>query len=267
MDLLAFRRNVASQKGEDGILEKIFEVLEIEGGWCVEFGASDGHRFSNTYHLLNSRNWRGIQIEPDPERFALLEGRYCDRKPDIVCLNRRVGLTRETGLDTILAQTVVPHDFQLLSVDIDGNDYHVWDDLRDYRPRVVVIEYNPTIPNAVSYVQPRDLEVHHGNALRSLVDLGRGKGYQLACTTGLNAVFLQDEDFALFEIGDNSVESLNQDQSLVTQMFVCYDGTIKLAGRKHLIWHRVSIEEESVQVLPPEARVYPPPGPPKGDSD
>lgn len=266
MDLLTFRRNVASQKGEDGILEKILEVLEIETGWCVEFGASDGHRFSNTFNLLNHRNWRGIQIEPNPERFSSLENRYRGREPDIVCINRYVGLLPETGLDAVLAETEVPRDFQLLSIDIDGNDYHVWDDLRNYRSRVVVIEYNPTIPNAVSYVQPRDLAVHHGNALRSLVDLGRAKGYQLVCATGLNAIFVQDEDFPRFEIGDNSIETLNQDQSLVTHMFVCYDGTIKLAGRKHLIWHRVPIAEENVQVLPTDGRGYPPPSPSKGDS-
>jgi hypothetical protein len=255
MNLLEYRSNVFSQKGEDGILTQMLEVLGLASTWCVEFGAGDGCHLSNTRNLILSRGWSAVLIEANPARFAGLRATYAER-PDIVCLERIVGLDPATNLDAIIATTPIPKEFALLSIDIDGNDYHVWEDLTVYRPSIVVIEFNPTIPNAVDYVQPRDPEVYHGNSLRALVRLGRQKGYELVCSTGLNGIFVRSKLFPRFAIADNSIETLNQDQPLVTHLFVCYDGTIKLAGNRTLVWHRVAMHEEKMQALPSAERVF-----------
>ncbi|MEI8196914.1 MAG: hypothetical protein WCI73_13520, partial [Phycisphaerae bacterium] len=79
MNLLEFRHNVTSQYGEDGILQKIFEVLGIQRGTCVEFGAWDGKLNSNTYHLITQQNWRGLLIEGSAKKFADLVQTYAGR--------------------------------------------------------------------------------------------------------------------------------------------------------------------------------------------
>ena len=95
-------------------------------------------------------------MEPTPSKFAELDALYAGQ-PDVTCLQRLVGLTEGDRLHDILSHTPIPHDFDLLSVDIDGADYHLWDSLPPpplgYAPKVVVIEFNPTIPNNILYVQ------------------------------------------------------------------------------------------------------------------
>jgi hypothetical protein len=89
--LLAFARNVVSQTGEDGILEKIFEVMGIALGWCVEFGAWDGKHLSNTYNLIANHGWSGVLIEADKKKYQELQSTYCDA-PHVVALNKLVSI-------------------------------------------------------------------------------------------------------------------------------------------------------------------------------
>ena len=90
-------------------------------------------------------------------------------------LNAFVGFTAADGLDAILARTPIPADFDVLSIDIDGNDYHVWNAVARYKPRVVVIEYNPTIPAAVDFVQPADMSINQGASITAQARLGKQK--------------------------------------------------------------------------------------------
>jgi hypothetical protein len=77
--LLSHARNVQSQSGEDGILQKTFEVLPAPapaGRWSVEFGAWDGKKFSNTCNLVTQLGWNGMFIEADPVKFGELKQAY-----------------------------------------------------------------------------------------------------------------------------------------------------------------------------------------------
>jgi len=175
--------NKTSQSGEDGILRRIFEIMGTNNQWCVEFGAWDGKKHSNTYALIADNAWHGVLIEGDTPRFRELENTY--RGNDRVDLiNDFVGFDPgRNSIDTLLGGTSIPADFDLLIVDIDGNDWHVWHSMQAYRPRVVVIEHNPSIPNDVIFIQERNQDVQQGNSLRALVMLGKEKGYELICTT------------------------------------------------------------------------------------
>src|SRR6185436_3102249 len=113
-----------------------------------------------------------------------------------ICLQRFVTFDGDTRLDALLQTTPIPKDFDLLSVDIDGADYHVWESLTRYEPRVVIIEFNPTIPGHIEFVQPRDMTVNQGNSIRSLVKLGKQKGYELSCVTEYNAIFVRANLFS-----------------------------------------------------------------------
>jgi hypothetical protein len=254
--LNAFARDVTSQSGEDGILEKILETIPEPTGWCVEFGAWDGRHRSNTCHLVEASGYAAVLIEGNADRFRELQ-QHCARFPKAVPLHAMVGYEAGDGLDALLAGTAIPEEFDVLSIDIDGNDYHVWDATRRYRPRVVVIEFNPTIPTPVDFVQARDTAVNQGCSLKALDRLARSKGYCLVATTKLNALFVQERYFPAFGIADNSIEALRVDDSAVTYLFNGYDGTVFVRGLGELGWHRLPYRESRLQQLPRWLRQYP----------
>lgn len=258
--LLQYRKSVTSQLGEDGILEKVFEILPAQNHWCVEFGAGDGATLSNTYNLINHQNWSSVQIEANPRSYERLASRYAD-KPNVTCLNQIVGFEGENTLDKILQTTPIPTDFDFLSIDIDGNDYYIWESLNVYRPKVVVIEFNPSIPHYVFFVQAKDTEVYQGSSLLALQELGKQKGYELIASTEWNGVFVDSQYFPLFEIQDNSIWKMNQNYQFWTYVFQLYDGTIVVGGNNKLIWHGVEVDfaeiQDLIQVLPSEKMGYP----------
>lgn len=248
--LRQYRANVTSQYGEDGIIAKIFEIMGSGRHWCVEFGAWDGRHFSNSWALLNQQGWHGVLIEGEPRRCEELSRLYADN-PRVKVINQYVGvLDDQQSLDQILAVTPVPQDFDLLSVDIDGCDWHVWQSVSNYRPRLVVIEFNVSIPNNIYFVQDRNPQVNQGSSLRALIELGKEKGYELVATTSGNAFFVRGEDFALFGIADNSIDAMHSLEGHESFFFQLMDGTVVLLGCTHLLWHRLPINQEDIQVLP-----------------
>jgi hypothetical protein len=190
MDLLAYRGNTSSQFGEDGVIEEICRRLGIKQGWFVEFGAWDGQYLSNTYNLLANKGWQGVFIEGDPEKYkALLRTReaFPERLHTLCAM---VGFEGASRLDSLLAKTPVPQNFDLLSIDIDSYDWQVWNALEKYTPRIVIIESNNTIPPGI--IQIHNPPASCGASFTALVNLGRSKGYQLACHTG-NCFFVRNE--------------------------------------------------------------------------
>lgn len=254
--LSAYARNVSSQFGEDGILEKVLEIIGETSDWCVEFGAWDGVVYSNTHHLVLGKGYSAVLIEADPVRFEELCATYRDR-PSVVPFNRFVGFGEHDSLDAILSTTDVPLDFDVLSIDIDGNDYHVWEATKRYRPKVVVIEFNPTVPSGVEFVQPRDMSVAQGSGIASITGLGRRKGYELVALTTANAILVDSRYFDLFGIEDNSPAALRHDESGITHLFHGYDGTIFIRGNRRLVWHDLPLDETRFQQLPRRLRRYP----------
>ena len=180
-------KNVHSQFGEDGILEAILSMLADTDRWCVEFGAWDGRLMSNTCHLIESRSYRAILIEADERKFAELRANYSGNR-NVRTVHALVDW-KDRKLDDILSSMDIPRDFDLLCIDVDGNDYHIWDATRLYRPKVVCIEYNPTVATGVAFVQKAKLGITQGASITSMVTLGKAKGYELVAATRNNAIF------------------------------------------------------------------------------
>ncbi|HUO68472.1 MAG TPA: hypothetical protein VMV37_13095 [Gammaproteobacteria bacterium] len=254
--LLEHAGNVTSQNGEDGIIAKILDVIGTPCGWCVEFGAWDGRYLSNTHNLIANRGFYAVLIEGSEQRFRDLQAAF-KGNPKVHPVNAFVGFTEADGLDAILGRTPIPEAFDVLSIDIDGNDYHVWNAVRRYRPRVVVIEYNPTIPTAIDFVQPADLSIHQGSSITALNRLAAQKGYALVAVTRQNCLFVRREYFAAFGIKDNSVASLRADESMVTYIFNGLDGTVFIRGCGVLSWHGVPYREKRMQLVARVFRQYP----------
>jgi len=245
----AYRRNVTSQGGEDGIIERFFNLIPPVHRYCVEFGAWDGKLYSNTWTLLHNQRWSGMLIEGSEERFHDLQASYAGAGSRVRLENCYVTLDGANRLDALLARAGAPADFDLLSIDIDGNDWHVWQSLQQFRPRVVVIEFNPTIENDVLFVQDPDPAIHQGCSLLSLADLSRQKGYQLFATTDFNAFFV---DGRLYPQLDALYQPL-----WPVKLFHGYDGTFFAVGTTRLIWHNTVLTQEDYQVLPVHMRVFP----------
>ena len=255
MNLTDFATNVNSQTGEDGIIKKILSVIPNGPKWAVEFGAWDGKYLSNTCSLVENEDFNAIFIEADMARYLELKKHYSNNRK-VICLNAFVGFNQKDNLDYVLRDTEVPPDFTVLSIDIDGNDYHVWKAACRLRPKVVCIEYNPTIATGVKFVQPMDPKINWGSSISSITDLGKEKGYQLVAVTPLNAIFVREDFYSLFGIAENTPEKLRNDTSCVTHIFNGYDGQILLSGLGFLPQHGVSIKSR-IRQIPRYFRSYP----------
>ncbi len=251
-----FARNVHSQKGEDGIIAKILEIIGVDKGWCVEFGAWDGEHLSNTFNLIANHGFSAVLIEGSENRFHVLEERFRDNA-NVIPLNAFVGFTANDGLDTLLASTQIPLDFDVLSIDIDGNDYHAWTAVNRYRPKLVVIEFNPTIPSVVEFVQPADMSLNQGASILSMSLLGKEKGYELVAATDYNCFFVPQEHFGRFGIQDNSVRAIRPNEDLVTYIFNGFDGTVFVRGYGKVEWHGLPYDEARLQHVPSLFRRFP----------
>lgn len=256
LDLLSYSRNATSEHGEDGVIHKIFEIIGEGNRWCIELGALNGKHGSNVWHLVKEEGWSGVLIEADQTYFEKLQQEYAG-VGRVHCINAFVSFEGNTTLDAVLAQTPLPKEFDLFSLDIDGNEYHLWDSMINYRPCVMVVEFNPTIPNDVQFIQPRNMNVFQGSSLKALIELGKRKGYELVAANEVNAFFVVKELFSKFGIADNSIDALHTDHQYETKLFQLHDGTLRISGYDQLLWHKLPIDVEKLQVLPPHKRHYP----------
>ena len=223
---------------------------------CVEFGAWDGLVGSNSRDLILNEGYSAILIEGNPDRYNDLKKNYAD-KPEVIPINQFVGFSANDGLDSILKKTKIPRDFDFLTIDIDGNDYHVWQAVAEYRPKLVNIEFNPTIPPEVSFIQAADPSVSQGCSLAALVELCKRKKYELIAVLGVNAFFVTAELFPLFGLSNNHLETLWTKRDCVTYFFSGYDGRVFLRGCCKGPWQGIEFQESQVQVLPVFLQKYP----------
>ncbi len=194
-DLRAFERRVYSQNGEDGIIQEILKRIGAQSRYFVEFGVESGVE-CNCARLVLEEQWQGLFIEPDATHFEKLADRY--RSYRIRCVQ---ALVSSANIEAIFEANDVPRDFDVLSIDIDGNDYWVWAAIKRWRPRLVVIEYNGTHPPTRRWVMKENPSHqwnrtnYFGASLASLTALGRQKGYALVGTdtAGVNAFFVRDD--------------------------------------------------------------------------
>jgi hypothetical protein len=193
-----YEQKAFSQFGEDGIVQEIFRRIGTAGRHFVEFGVESG--LENNTALLLAQGWSGLWIEPVCDHVNAIRAGLAPliRRGRLKVLNE---LVTADNVEQLFAAAGVPAEPDLLSVDIDGNDYWVWQSIRGYRPRAVVIEYNATFPPPVEWVMPCDPNyrwdgtARFGASLESLAKLGARKGYALVgCGLGgANAFFVRQD--------------------------------------------------------------------------
>ena len=187
-----------SQAGEDGVIAEIFRRIGVTNKVFVEFGSGDGHE-NNTVFLLHN-GWTGLWIDANREAVNTVRKNFAAdiQSRRLVVLN---AIVTAENIENLLARANLPPEFDLLSIDIDRNDYWVWRKIERYRPRTVVVEYNGKFPPGVEWVVEYHANAfwdgtdHFGASLTSLEILGRRKGYLLVgCTlSGVNAFFVRQD--------------------------------------------------------------------------
>ncbi len=192
---------VFSQWGEDGILQHLLGRVEVSRKIFVEFGV-ENYTESNTRYLLMNGNWAGLVIDGSRENID-----YIKRDEIYWRYNLKAEcafITRE-NINDLIGRNGISGEIGLLSIDIDGNDYWVWEAIEVIAPDVVVVEYNSrfgperavTVPYDAGFVRTAAhySNIYYGSSLAALCSLGKRKGYSfVGCnTSGVNAFFVRNE--------------------------------------------------------------------------
>jgi hypothetical protein len=219
---------------------------------AVEFGGFDGKAMSNIWRFVVEDGWSGVFAEPNYERSRQIKINHpYDR---VKAINQFITWEGDNSFDKMMEREGIPNNIDLLSIDVDGNEWHIWNAIKVYRPKVVVIEFNPTVPNDVYFVQDADPNINQGNSLLALIELGKQKRYSLICVGGMDAFFVLDEFYPVFKIPDNSIDVMFS--AVQTLLFQGYDGSLFTAGLNSLAWKNVTFTSDQIQLLPKEERFF-----------
>lgn len=187
----SFEKKIYSQNGEDGIIEHIFDRIGTTDKCAVEFGVSAGGGGTETNtRLLSERGWNLFWFDVED----------ATNLPKNCTFTKKM-LTKDNIVDEF-RKLKIPTEFDLLSIDVDGNDYHLRQSLEHYSPRVCVLEYNGCHPADFHYIMPYDdnyrwtlWKTDFGASLKSFTVQANNMGYDLVyCESkGVNAFFIRKD--------------------------------------------------------------------------
>lgn len=193
---------VFSQWGDDGIIQFLVNTLKIENKTFIEFGV-ENYTESNTRFLLINNCWQGLVIDGSKKNIDFIQ-------QDTICWSnqlyaKQAFITKE-NINLLLTDLPFDSEVGILSIDIDGNDYWVWDAINVVTPIIVIVEYNSlfgrsnawTIPYASDFVRgdvSSENISYYGASLEAFKFLGHKKGYVfLGCNSnGNNAYFIRKD--------------------------------------------------------------------------
>lgn len=199
-DLRKVGFKVFSQWDEDGIIQYLINNLPIPNKTFIEFGV-ENYEESNTRFLLTNNHWQGLVLDGCERDISYIQKDRVYWEYDLQV--RCSWITRE-NINSLLREAGFGADVGLLSIDIDGNDYWIWDAIESVRPRIVVVEYNSVLglePLTIPYEQSFQRAAAHystlyfGCSLGALHHLAKRKGYLLVGSNiwGHNAFFVRSD--------------------------------------------------------------------------
>lgn len=192
---------VFSQWGEDGIIQYLIHKLPIKNEIFIEFGV-ENYTESNTRFLLINNNWSGLVLDGSKGNIDYIKNDDIYWRYNINAVEKFI--TRDNINQTILEQNI-SGDIGILSVDIDGNDYWVWEKIECISPRIVICEYNSIFGADEDVTIPYDekfyrTEAHYSNlyygvSLKAICRLANLKGYDfIGCNSAGNNAFFVRKD-------------------------------------------------------------------------
>lgn len=191
IDLSDYHKSIYSEHGQDGILEKIFEVIGTSNKYFVEFGSNGRQNGGGNTAYLRKFGFDGLLLDGYEAPYG--EKQIRDYPVEIEFITAE-------NINKIFEKYTVPCEFDLLSIDIDGQDFHVWNSIDSkYKPRVVVIESNNGMFPGMDLVMKYDIHhiwdgtYRHGSSIKALQKLGNKKGYDLVAYTGADGIFIRKD--------------------------------------------------------------------------
>jgi hypothetical protein len=193
---------VFSQWGEDGIIQHLVRHVPLQRRVFVEFGVENYVESNTRFLITHNAGWAGLVMDGSADNID-----YIKRDPIYWACNLKAehGFITRENIDSLLAKNGIAGDIGLLSVDIDGNDYWVWQAIDSIAPRIVVCEYNShfgptaavTVPYDPGFVRDRAhfSKIYYGASIAALGALGRAKGYALVAgnSAGNNVFFVRND--------------------------------------------------------------------------
>ena len=250
-----FKKKFYSQNGEDGIIEEILNRFGKDIDYtCCEFGAWDGIYLSNVYNLVKNKGYKALYIEADKKKFDKLKNNF--KGKNVITVNKHVSFEGKDKLDEILLENNFNINFDLLSIDIDGNDYHIFNSLEKFKPKIILIEFNPLIPNEVEFINKKDMKINQGSSALSLYNLAKKKGYTLVAATEVNLFFIHNNFVKkIIDTQDAKIDDIIDDKAYRNFIFVGFDGKIFTSKKLELPWHKIEVDE--IKILPHFLQKYP----------
>lgn len=211
-----------SQFEEDGLLLYIFAAIGMGSPTFLEIGSDDGIN-SNCANLFFNFGWHGMYI--DANKRSIERGRYFYKhyphtwwpKPIFVH-----ALVQRENVNELILNNGMSGEIGLLSIDIDGNDYWIWDSIEVVQPQVVIIETqigfgqkDMVVPYNKDYIFPGEYPHYHGASPTAMYRLGQRKGYRLVCTNrlGFNFIFVR-KDLGTEILPEVSLDDLLKHQAI-----------------------------------------------------
>lgn len=200
-NLQDFEFKVFSQWGEDGILQRLTQIIDVPNKTFIEFGVEDFFE-SNCRFLMVKDNWQGFVIDGSAKNIARLQNSYFFWRYD---LQAETAFITKDNINDLLQRSGFDHDLGILSVDIDGNDYYVLDAIEEYKPRILICEFNGvfgterkiSVPYDASFVRAEKHYSHlyFGASLPAMTHLAAARGYTLVGinSMGNNAFFVRND--------------------------------------------------------------------------
>ena len=212
---------VFSQWGEDGIIQFLLRNIEVNHKIFVEFGVQD-YTESNTRFLLLNNNWAGLVIDASVENINSIKKDPIYWQYNLKAVHTFI--TRE-NINTIFNENGIEGKIGLLSIDIDGNDYWVWEAINTIEPAIVITEYNfrfgkekaVAVPYEENFIRSQShySMIYYGASLKALYLLAQQKGYTfVGCNSaGANAFFVRKD------LKPNCIKELTVEEGYVAGQF------------------------------------------------
>lgn len=190
---------VFSQWGDDGIIQFLVDYLEPENHLFIEFGV-ENYEEANSRLLMINNCWKGLVMDSSQEHINHI------RKSDVYWkyqLEAMPAFVNRNNINNLLQTYLKGSQADLMIIDIDGNDYWIWEAIDVTNPTIVIVEYNSifgcdraiTIPYKDDFIRTQShySNLYYGASLPALFHLAQQKGYQLiACNSnGNNAYFVR----------------------------------------------------------------------------
>lgn len=203
MRLVKQEAKIFSQNGEDGLLMFIMNEIGAKNYSIVEIGIGNGTE-CNSRNLIENFGWKAWLIDGSDSNISDAKKFYDNQIEEGTVIVHNSWVTKE-NIEESIKNLDVPVNIDILSIDIDGNDFWVWECIKSISPKVVIIEYNASFGPERSVTVPYDPEFdrfkkhksgfYHGASLKALEKLGKQKGYSLICcdSNGVNAIFLKQD--------------------------------------------------------------------------